>query len=70
MVAGSQRVAIATITELELALEVNAPEIVGDRAFGQRRAARPMARPAAALDQAVAIEDGMDGAFGRHADIA
>jgi hypothetical protein len=28
-----------------------------------------MARPAAAPDQAVAIEDGMDGAFGRYPNV-
>ncbi len=70
VVGDGQRIAIASVTELELALEVGAPEFVGGRAFGQRRAARAMARPAAALDQAVAIEHGMDGAFGRHADVA
>jgi hypothetical protein len=32
----------------------------------ERRAARAMARPAAAPDQAVAIEHRVDGAFGRH----
>jgi hypothetical protein len=29
-----------------------------------------MARPAAALDQSVAIENGMDGALGRNPDVA
>ena len=36
----------------------------------QRRAARAVARPAATLDQAVAIENRMDGALGRNPDIA
>jgi hypothetical protein len=58
------------MAELELALEVGAPQIIGPSARGQRRAARAVARPAAALDQAMAVEDRMDGAFGRNPDIA
>jgi hypothetical protein len=38
--------------------------------FGQRHAARAMARPAAALDQAVTVEHRMDGAFGWNFDVA
>ncbi len=70
MVGDGQRIAVAAVAELELALEVGAPQIVGSGARGQRRAARAVARPAAALDQAVAIENRMDGAFGRNPDIA
>jgi hypothetical protein len=70
MVSHGQRVAIAAVAELELTLEVGAPQIVRGSPFGQRRAARTMARPACTLDQAVAIEDGMDGAFGRKAYVA
>ncbi len=70
MVGDGQRIAVAAVAELELALEVGAPQIVGRGALGQRRAARAVARPAAALDQAVAIENGMDGALGRHPDVA
>ena len=62
MIGDGQRIAIASIAELELALEVGAPQIIGSSARGQRRAARAVARPAAALDQAMAVEDGMDGA--------
>ena len=36
----------------------------------KRRAARAVARPAAMLDQAVAIENRMDGALSRYSDIA
>jgi hypothetical protein len=36
---------------------------IGHGALRQRRAARAMARPAAALDQAVTVEHRMDGAF-------
>jgi hypothetical protein len=70
MVGDGQRIAVASIAEHELALEVGAPQIIGFGARGQRRAARAVARPAAALDQAMAVEDRMDGAFGRNPDIA
>ncbi len=70
MVGDGQRIAVAPIAELELALEVGAPQLIGRSAFGQRRAARAVARPAAALDQAVAVENRMDGAFGRNPDVA
>src|SRR5262249_62105783 len=69
-VGDGQRIAVAAMTELELALEAGAPQIVGSPARGQRRAARAVARPAAALDQAMAIEHRMDGAFGGNPDIA
>src|SRR5437879_7826090 len=70
MIGDGQRVTIPAVAELELALEVGAPQIVGAGARGQRRAARAVARPAAALDQAMAVEDRMDGAFGGNPDIA
>ena len=69
MVGDSQRIAVPAIAELELALEVGAPQIIGSGARRQRRAARAVARPAAVLHQAMAIEDRMDGAFGRNPDI-
>lgn len=70
MIGNGERIAVAAIAELELALEVGAPQIIGSSTRGQRRAARPVARPAATLDQAMAIEHRMDGAFGRNPDIA
>jgi hypothetical protein len=70
VVGNGEWVAVPPIAELELALEVGAPEGIGAGAFGQRRAARAMARPAAALDQAVPVENRVDGAFGRDPDIA
>src|SRR5438445_8854832 len=70
MVGDGQRIAVSPIAELELALEVGAPQIIGSSARGQRRAACAVARPAAALDQAMAVEDRMDGALGRNLDIA
>ncbi len=70
MVGDGQRIAVPSIAELELALEIGAPQIIRSSARGERRAARAVARPAAALDQAMAVEDRMDGAFGRNPDIA
>jgi hypothetical protein len=70
MVGDGQRIAVASVAELELSLEVGAPQIIGRGALGQRRAARAVARPAATLDQAVAIENRMDRALGRNPDIA
>jgi hypothetical protein len=70
MVGDGQRIAVPPIAELELALEVGAPQINGSSARRQRRAARAVARPAGALDQAMAVEDRMDGTFARNPDIA
>jgi len=42
--------AVAPVAELELIFEVGAPQIIGCGAFGERRAARTMVRPAAAPD--------------------
>ena len=64
MVGRGQGVAVSPIAELELALEVGAPEVIRGSAFRERRAARAVARPAPALDQAVAIEHRVDGAAG------
>ena len=70
MVGDGERIAVAAVAELELALEVGAPQVVRGDALGERRAARMMARPAATRDQAVTVERRMDGAFGRNPDIA
>src|SRR6266536_154015 len=70
MIGDRERVAVAPVTELEPALEVGAPQVVRGNPSGQRRAARTMARPAAPLDQAMAVQHGMDGTFGRYPDVA
>ena len=70
MVGRGQRVTVSPIAQLELSLEVGAPEVIRTSALRERRAARAVARPAAAPDQAVAIEHRVDGAFGRNPDIA
>ena len=45
MVGDGQRVTVPPIAELELGLEVGAPQIIGASARGQRRAARALALP-------------------------
>lgn len=70
MVGDGEWVAVLAVAELELAFEVSAPQIVGDRALRERRSGSPMARPADRLDQAVAMEDGVDRAFGGNPDVA
>jgi hypothetical protein len=66
MVGDGQRIAVPAVAQFELALEVGAPQIIGGCPFG---AARAVARPAAALDQAVTVEHRMDGAFGWNSDV-
>src|SRR3954447_27080920 len=70
MVGDGQRIAVPSVAELELALEVGTPQLIGCGAIGQRRATRTVARGAAALDQAVAVENRMDRTLGRNSDIA
>src|ERR1700693_3747144 len=69
MVGDGQRIAVPAVAELELALEVSAPQLIWGSPFGQRRAARAVARPAAAPDQAVTVEHRMDGAFSWNPDV-
>jgi hypothetical protein len=70
MIADGERVTIAAVAELELALEVGAPQIVGRNARRQWRAVGAMTRPANAVDHAVPVQDGVDGALGGDANIA
>src|SRR6201988_667626 len=70
MVGDSQWKAVPAIAELELALEIGAPEIVWRGAGRERRASRPVPRPPRDFDQAVPVEHGMDRAVGRNADVA
>src|SRR5260370_15343336 len=70
VVGDSQRKAVPAIAELELALEIGAPEVVWRGAGRERRAGRPVPRPPRDLDQAVPVEHGVDRALGRNADIA
>src|SRR5256714_13852828 len=70
MVGDGQRIAVPSVAELELTLEVGTPQLIGCGAIGQRRAARTLARGAAVLDQAVAVENRMDRTLGRNPDVA
>jgi hypothetical protein len=69
MVGYRERIAVEPTPELELTLKISTPQIVGRSALGQRRAARPMTWRATPLDQAVTIENRMDRALGRHAEV-
>jgi hypothetical protein len=68
-VGDGQRVAVVAVTELELALEIGAPQVVRRDAGGQRRAGGPGAGAAEAFDQAVPVQDGVDGALSRDPDV-
>src|SRR5262249_32296048 len=70
LIGHGERVAIAPVAELELTFEVGTPEVIGGGAGRQRRALRAALALTRALDQAVAIEHGMDGALGRNPNIA
>jgi hypothetical protein len=69
MIGDGQRVAVVTVAELELALEVSAPQIVGRHARGQVGYAGARAGSANAFDQAVPMQHGVDGALGRDAHV-
>ena len=70
MVGDRQRVTVTTIAELELALVVGAPQVIG-RQSGRRRRAFCAGTPLAAPpDLAVAVKHRMDGAFRRDPNVA
>src|SRR5215470_7130458 len=68
MVGDRQRIAVLTIGEQELALVVGTPQLVGALPQGQSRSLRAPSGSAAALNQAMAIEQRMDGTVGRNFD--
>ena len=70
LICNGQRVTIPAVAELELALEIGAPEVIGSSPLRQQRAVRTMARPAGALDEPMAVQHSMDGAAGGNPDIA
>ena len=70
MVGDGQGIAVGFVAELKFALVIGAPQIVGRKPLGERRSGGVAAFPAHALDQAMTIEDSMDGAFGGHTRIA
>jgi hypothetical protein len=65
VVGDGERVAVLVISQQELAFVVGAPEIVGPLSQRQRSALHTTTHATAAFDQAVAIQHGMDRAFGR-----
>src|SRR6476646_9984936 len=66
MVGDGERVAVSSVAELEFAFEVGAPQGINRGALRQRGAMRTVTRPAHALDQAMAVANGVDRAFGRN----
>ena len=70
MVGDGERVTVLAVAELELALEVRAPQIVGPDTRRQWGAVRAMTRSTDAFDHAVPVQDGVDSALGGNADVA
>src|SRR2546425_5049500 len=70
MVGDSQRVAILAVAEPELAFEIGAPQLVGTGSCRQLGTGGTASGPADRLDQAVPVQDRVDGALGRHAHVA
>jgi len=70
VIGDGEGIAIASITELELAFEVGAPQFVGGYSARERRSGGAAARPGGRGDEPVAMENGVDCTLGRHADIA
>src|ERR1700686_3910057 len=64
VVGDRERITITFIAKLKLALVIGAPEIVGKQAFGQGRSFGSTAAPTHGLDQAMAIEHGVNGRGG------
>src|SRR4029434_10459720 len=65
VVGNGEGIAVFVNTKQEFAFVVGAPELIGPLPKGQRSALRTTTHAAAALHQAVAIQHGMHGAFGR-----
>ena len=64
LVGDGERVAVSAAAELELALVIGTPQIVGGSSRGEGGPGGVVALAALAPDEAMAIEDGMDGALG------
>jgi hypothetical protein len=69
MIGDRERIAIRTVAEQELCFVIGAPEFVGPFSMRERSALGPATRSSATLDQAMAIEHGMEGAFGGNRNI-
>ena len=70
MVGDGEWVAVVSVAELELALEVGAPEVVGHEAGRERCPRCATARPARHPDQAMPVQHSVDRALGRNPEIA
>jgi len=70
VVGDGQGVTVAAVAELEFALEVGAPQIVGMASRRQGRALGPVAPQAGVFDQTMAIQHRMHGTLGGHPDVA
>src|SRR5487761_262920 len=64
VVGDGERIAVLAVPQQELALVVGTPELIGPLPQRQGSALRATTQAAASLDQAVAIEHGIDGALG------
>jgi len=69
VIGDGERITVFAVAELELAFEVGAPKIVRRDTWRQWRAGGARSRSTDAFDQAVAMQDGVDGALGGDADI-
>ncbi|WFR98163.1 hypothetical protein PR017_21595 (plasmid) [Rhizobium tumorigenes] len=66
LVCDSQWVTVSVVAELELALEVGAPQFIGQQGLGQVRSFGLVAvSPAGMGDKAMPVENGVNGACGR-----
>src|SRR6188768_3164518 len=71
LVGDRQGVTVPAVAQLELALEVGAPEVIGIQGLAEGCAFSPVALPLAGMGyEAVPVENGMARAFGRHPHIA
>ena len=69
LIGDGQGVTVLCVAELELALEISAPQGIGLASGGERRAHGLVAPRLGALHKSMAVEHGVDGAFGWNAHI-
>ena len=65
-----ERIAVLAIPQLELAIEVDTPQVIGVSAGREQRSGGLTAPLSRAADKTVSVENGVDGAFCRDPDIA
>ena len=69
MIGDGEGVAVLAVAQSELPLEVDAPEVVGGGTGRKRGSLGATARATLVLDEAVAVEHGVDGAGGGRLDV-